>query len=171
MVVQVDLLTESYFVCKELESHKNTFISLVEKETIGFFLELNSPPVDEVKWPGLHKNVLLIPWSFRVACVMLTHLLSLAPTFRCLCYYSIIDDSLVDKCTQKKQGTIPQFLNLSQFSPHFKVDLTTAFISHCNCYRLIILFYQETFILRKKVILIQQITYPRTNRKRAVSPG
>lgn len=49
MVVQGGLLTESYLICKELEPHKNTFTSLVEKETIGLFLEVNSPPVVEVK--------------------------------------------------------------------------------------------------------------------------
>lgn len=49
VVAQEGLLSESYLICKELEPHEDTFTSLAEKETMGLFLELNSPPVDEVK--------------------------------------------------------------------------------------------------------------------------
>lgn len=91
------------------------------------------------------------------------YLLSLGPTGqRCLCQ-SVIQDSKGERLTWKKQKIILQFFHLSLLVPQFKDDLTIAFISQCNCYRFIILFYQETFILRKKVILMYQITYPRTN--------
>lgn len=55
--------------------------------------------------------------------------------------------------------------------PPFKVYLTTAFISCCSCYRLTLLFYQGTFVFRKKVILIQDLSYPRANRKENISRG
>lgn len=85
--------------------------------------------------------------------MMLTRLLSLAPTFRCLCYYSITDDSREDKCTQEKQGTILQFLNLSQFFPHFKVGLD-------NCIYFTSQLLQVNNIVLSGNIYLEEESYP-----------